>query len=97
MFQDAWIKNPNLVKNYFESSFQDYIEKIFSLPFIQSYQEDYILDASSNNSQFPYYIGMMENLKSTSTIPTSKVDIMSWKNLVNNYYGLLFTIPEQAT
>ena len=89
LFQDAWIKNPNLVKNYFESSFQDYIEKIFSLPFIQSYQEDYILDASSNNSQFPYYIGMMENLKSTSTIPTSKVDIMSWKNLVNNYYGLL--------
>lgn len=88
-FQDAWIKNPNLVKNYFESSFQDYIEQIFSLPFIQSYQEDYILDASSNNSQFPYYIGMMENLKSTSTIPTSKVDIMSWKNLVNNYYGLL--------
>jgi arylsulfatase A-like enzyme len=91
-FQDAYIQNPNLVTNYFENTFLRYVENSGSLPFEESYLNDYVLDPSSNNSQFPYYIGMMESLKKNTTIPHSKEDIMSWKNLVNNYYGLLLEI-----
>lgn len=31
----------------------------------------------------------MESLKKNSTIPRDKDDIMSWKNLINNYYALI--------
>ena len=34
----------------------------------------------------------MESLKGNTTIPNGKEDIMSWKNLINNYYGLLLEI-----
>jgi len=91
-FPDAYIKNPNLVTNYFEDTFLRYVENSNSLPFEESYLSDYVLDPSSNNSQFPYYLGMMEALKGNTTIPSSKEDIMSWKNLINNYYGLLLEI-----
>ena len=91
-FPDAYIQNPNLVTNYFENTFLRYIHNTETLPFEESYLNDYVLDPSSNNSQFPYYLGVMQGLKLTTTIPTSKQDIMSWKNLINNYYGLLLEI-----
>jgi arylsulfatase A-like enzyme len=91
-FRDAYIQNPNLVTNYFEKTFLTYVENSDSLPFEESYLRDYVLDPSSNNSQFPYYVAMMESLKGNTTIPNSKQDIMSWKNLINNYYGLLLEI-----
>ena len=59
------------------------------MPFKESYTQDYVLDPESNNSQFPYYIGIMKSLELHTTIPENKADIMSWKNLINNYYGLL--------
>ena len=31
----------------------------------------------------------MASLETNTTIPSNKDDIMSWKNLINNYYGLL--------
>ena len=79
----------NLIKNYFENLFEEYISKIDSMPFKESYTQDYVLDPESNNSQFPYYIGIMKSLELHTTIPENKADIMSWKNLINNYYGLL--------
>lgn len=88
-FEDAWIQNTNLVKNFFEKTFFEYMTNVDSLPFKESYLNDYILSTTSNNSQFPLYIGMMQSLQKDTTIPTSQDDIMSWKNLINNYYGLL--------
>lgn len=88
-FPDATIQNPNLIKNYFEKIFEIYRTSTDTLPFKESYTQDYVLDPSSNNSQFPYFIGMMSSLQGNTTIPTDKDDIMSWKNLINNYYGLL--------
>lgn len=88
-FPDATIQNPNLVRNYFEKVFDIYRTSTDTLPFKESYTQDYVLDPSSNNSQFPYFLGIMANLEANTTIPTDKDDIMSWKNLINNYYGLL--------
>ena len=90
-FTDAWIQNPNLIKNYFENTFFRYINDKSSMPFKESYMADYVLDPS-NNSAFPYYIGVMQSLSSSSTIPANQDDIMSWKNLINNYYGLVLEI-----
>ena len=88
-FPDATIQNPNLIKNYFEKIFEIYKTNTNTLPFKESYTQDYVLDPSSNNSQFPYFIGVMASLETNTTIPSNKDDIMSWKNLINNYYGLL--------
>lgn len=88
-FSDATIQNSNLINNYFEGLFKDYITNIDSLPFKESYLIDYVTDPESNNSQFPYYIGFNTSLIDSATMPNNKDDIMSWKNLINNYYGLL--------
>ncbi len=88
-FPDAYIQNPNLVRNYFEDVFMDYVQKVDSLPFKDSFLGDYVLDPASNNSQFAFYIGMMTSLQANTSIPENQQDVMSWKNLVNNYYGLL--------
>ena len=88
-FPDAYVQNPNLIKNYFEKIFEIYRTSTDTLPFKESYTQDYVLDPSSNNSQFPYFIGVMASLEGNTSIPSNKDDIMSWKNLINNYYGLL--------
>ena len=92
LFQDAYIQNPNLVKNYFEDTFTAYMNNKDSLPFLSSFETDYVLDPSSRNSQFAFYTGFMNSLAIDTTIPENKDDLMSWKNLINNYYGLLFEI-----
>lgn len=91
-FPDAYIKNPNLFRNYFEDVFLGYIGSTESLPFKDSYLNDYVLDPSSNNSQFSFFVGFAQSLISSTSFPTDKNDIMSWKNLINNYYGLLLEI-----
>ena len=91
-FPNAYIQNPNLIKNYFETVFEKYITNVDSMPFKESYLSDYVLDPLSNNSQFPYFIGQMLGLQINATIPNDKQDIMSWKNLINNYYGLILEI-----
>ncbi len=90
-FPNAYIQNPNLVKNYFENTFTKYISNYGSLPFLDSYIEDYVTDPT-NNSIFPFFAGIMKALNTDTTTPTNSTDIMSWKNLINNYYALLLEV-----
>ena len=83
-----YISNPELMTNFFESTFEEYCSNINSLPFLQSYKDDYCYDPKLN-SIFPLFIGLMEMIKSTITSPNDQNDLKSWKNLVNNYYGLV--------
>jgi arylsulfatase A-like enzyme len=92
LFQDAYIQNPNLVKNYFEDTFTAYMNNKDSLPFLSSFETDYVSDPSSRNSQFAFYTGFINSLVTDTTFPENKDDLMSWKNLINNYYGLLLEI-----
>lgn len=88
-FPDATIQNANLTRNYFEPTFEEYRTNPDSLPFLESYRDDYVTDPNSHNSQFPFYVGVSTNLEGNATMPFGQQDIMSWKNLINNYYGLL--------
>jgi arylsulfatase A-like enzyme len=81
-----YIENKSVHTNYFEDTFEGYVKNFDSMPFKESYALDYF-DASK--VLFPYFIGMMESLRVSTTIPTSQKDIMSWKNLINNYWGLI--------
>lgn len=87
-FPQAYAKDPNLLKNYFENTFTKYITNTNSLPFKESFEKDYATNSESN-SIFAFFAGIMASLKIATTIPTDENDIMSWKNLINNYYGLV--------
>lgn len=87
-FQDAWIKDSNLIKNYFENNYSDYCTTYDSLPFQKEYLRDYVTDPDSKNV-FPLFAGLAAGMNIQFSIAKSKEDIKSWKNLVNNYYGLL--------
>ena len=97
-FTDAYCKNINLTTNYFnllypnqETSYDDYKNNLNSLPFKNSYVNDYVMDSSSNNL-FPYFIGSYQNILTYLTMPVDSSDIKSWKNLINNYYGLIYEV-----
>jgi arylsulfatase A-like enzyme len=87
-FPDAYIKHKNLTTNYFEDTFDKYKTKKNSLPFLESYNCDYA-SSPNNNSIFPWYVSMQQSMASSLTFATDSKDIASWKNLINNYYGLV--------
>lgn len=87
-FKDAWVKNPNLVYNFFEKNYADYESLKNKLPFLKSYNDDYCTDPSYN-SIFPYYIGLYYMYTEAFGMATDNTDLLTWKNLINNYYGLL--------
>jgi arylsulfatase A-like enzyme len=87
-FPDAYIKNDNLVTNYFEHTFSAYSSSLFSLPFLQSYVEDYVTSSITNPIN-QYYNAMYQALINGFTLANNQTDIKSWKNLINNYYGLI--------
>lgn len=87
-FPDAYVKNKNLVVNYFENTYQKYSTKIDSLPFIESYELDYATNPLFNHIN-PFLAGVNESLINTIVIPTSSTNIAEWKNIINNYYGLI--------
>jgi len=88
LFPDAYIKNKNLSTNFFENTFNEYITDVTSLPFLESYLLDYVTN-SKTNSIFPSFVGLQQSFVTSNTIATDEKDIKSWKNLVNNYYGLI--------
>lgn len=87
-FQDAWIKDSNLVSNFFEKSYSEYCTNFDSLPFKTEYLRDYV-SSTDNKIIIPCFAGTSLSLGIEFSIANSKEDIKSWKNLVNNYYGLV--------
>ena len=84
----TYIKNTNLSTNYFENTFNQYVNSLTSLPFLESYLFDYAMDPKLN-TMFPAFVGFCQSFVSTNTFPTNQTDLKSWKNLINNYYGLI--------
>ena len=87
--QYAVPSHPNLLKNYFQDDYLSYKTNKFKLPFLTSYELDYAISPKIN-SYNPLLVGTYYALKFNMTISESQEDIKSWKNLINNYYGLLF-------
>jgi len=87
-FPDGYVKNKNLVANYFEKTYQKYSTDVNSLPFVESYKYDYAIDPTYNHIN-PFLAGVYNSLLFSVVIPTSSTYIGEWKNIVNNYYGLV--------
>lgn len=87
-FPNAYIDIKELTTNYFEDNYNDYSNEKKSLPFLESYNFDYCID-SKTNSIFPWFVGMYKTMAEIFSIAKNQTDIKSWKNLINNYYGLI--------
>lgn len=83
-----YASDKNLLRNYFEDNFKDYASDLRSLPFLESFVKDYATDPEVN-SAFPFFVGMSAGLHGSTSMPDDKSDIKAWKNLINNYYGLV--------
>ena len=87
-FTNAWVEDKNLVENFFEDNYEDYCNITDSLPFKKEYLFDYVSNPDSNNI-IPIFAGSSLGLNMQFSMANSKEDIKSWKNLINNYYGLV--------
>lgn len=94
VFPDAYVKNPNLTANYFEKTFLEYSTNPDSLPFKKSFNLDYVSDPKVGKI-VPYLVGSQELVKLLFTLPETKEDLAGWKNLPNNYYGLILEVDLQ--
>jgi hypothetical protein len=90
-FQNAFIQEDNLAMNYFENTYFKYSKNIMSLPFLNSYMQDYSTSPKTN-SPFAFYTGLSESYRIIYSFPNNSCDIVSWKNLINNYYGLIHEV-----
>lgn len=82
-------RHSNLLKNYFEKDYGKYKTNMKSLPFYKSYKFDYAISPIIN-SYNPLFVGIYKALGDVMTISESQLDVKNWKNLINNYYGLVF-------
>ena len=87
-FKEAYINNTFYTVNYFENTYKEYSTNKESLLFLDSYLLDYVTD-SYVNSIFPYYASCYSTYSSSFSMPFDRDDVKSWKNLINNYYGLI--------
>ena len=87
-FPDAYIKTDNLATNYFEQTFSAYSKSLDSLPFIESYISDYVTSSKVNPIN-EYYNAMYNAYRLWFSLSSGQSDVKSWKNLINNYYGLV--------
>lgn len=87
-FKDAYIKSKNLTSNYFEDNYNLYTTCKKLLPFKKSFNYDYASNPT-NNSIVPLYVASSLGFTNAFTFPYDEHDIASWKNLINNYYGLI--------
>jgi arylsulfatase A-like enzyme len=87
-FKDAFATDKELTTNFFEKIYEQYKNNKFSLPNLSSFVEDYCT-ASILNSNDGTLVSFYELYKQSFTMPDNKDDIESWKNLINNYFGLL--------
>ncbi len=83
-----YVPNKNLTENYFEKTYSKYKTEKNSLIFKESYELDYVSN-SKTNSIFPYFVCSQQSYVRNFTFPDNETDIKSWKNLINNYYGLI--------
>jgi arylsulfatase A-like enzyme len=83
-FTDAYVKIHNMIENHFEKNYNSYKTYKDKLPFINSYINDYALN-SDNEQRVSAYLF----LKKGMTMADDENDIKTWKNLINNYYGLV--------
>lgn len=82
------IENVNLKTNFFEKTYSEYKNNTSNLPFKNSYELDYVSNSKAN-SIFPFFVSNQEVFEGNFTFPLDESDIKSWKNLINNYYGLI--------
>ena len=87
-FKKAYINNTFYTTNYFEDTYSEYCTNKESLLFYDSYLLDYVTN-SDVNSIFPYYASCYATYSSAFSMPVDREDVKSWKNLINNYYGLI--------
>ena len=92
-FPNAWINDEHLVKNFFEANYYDYITSYDLLPFRDEYLRDYVSNPTSRTI-IPIFVGSYEGLNTEFSIANSREDVKSWKNLINNYYGLIMETDE---
>lgn len=90
-FPDAYVTNPNLVENFFEKTFKEYKTKSNSLPFEESFKLGYVSDPEVGYI-IPYLVGAQEIIRVLFTLAENKEDLANWKNLINNYYGLIIEV-----
>ena len=88
VFPNAYIQDTHLTTNYFEPTYYQYSNERRSLPFLSSYEADYATNPKQN-SAFPFNVGMTQSFAINFSFPDDANDVKSWKNLVNNYYGLI--------
>lgn len=87
-FKNAYVPGKNLNTNFFEKSYEKYKKSKKTLPFKSSYELNYCTNPKVN-SIFPAHVGAYDLMNDQFTMPTNEKDIKSWKNLINNYYGLV--------
>lgn len=90
-FTNAYVTNPNLIENYFEKTFEEYKIKSDSLPFEESFKLGYVSDPIVGPI-IPYLVGAQEIIRLLFTLAENKEDLANWKNLINNYYGLIIEV-----
>ena len=86
--QHSFIKNSNLITNFFENTYEKYKTNPNSIPNNESLVNDFCLDPKYNLIT-PYYVGFQKYIAINSTCPTTAENFKSWKNYLNNYYGLI--------
>jgi arylsulfatase A-like enzyme len=87
-YTDAYIKNGNMATNFFEKTYNDYKTNTESLLNKHSLFDNFSLNPKYNHIT-PFYVGCQQYLKVIATLPDTPDDIKSWKNLLNNYYGVV--------
>jgi len=87
-FKDAFATDKELTTNFFEKIYDQYKNNKLSLPNLTSFVQDYCTD-SVLNSNDSTLVSFYELYKQTFTMADNKDDVESWKNLINNYFGLL--------
>jgi arylsulfatase A-like enzyme len=90
-YRDAYIKNVNMSTNFFEKNYTDYKTNTDTLLNKNSLFNNFCLNPKYNHIT-PFYVGYQQYLKGLATLPDTPYDIKSWKNLINNYYGLIIEV-----
>ena len=92
-FQDAFATDLELTTNFFETLFKDYKTNKNSLPNLNSYLNDYVTNPKLNSIDGTM-VSFQELYKFVFTLADNQDDVKSWKNLINNYFGLLLLSDE---
>ena len=87
-FTNAFPTDPCLVTNYFEDSYDSYKTNSSSLPNLNSFLNDYVSNPIINSVDATL-VSFQQMYEKVFTLANNQNDVQSWKNLSNNYFGLL--------